>query len=104
MLYTLYIGTEQGTTGTLNPAYVADSLDTIRVWLARNYGGYSESEVKGAWFDVEHNRLVVERSVRFEIVTDDSRAHVEAIAIKARDLLSQSSVLVIGTPVVSNFV
>lgn len=103
MLYTIYIGTEQ----TKDGAPIADctaKLDVVRLKIALAFGGYSESSVQSAWYDTERQTLVVERSVRFEIISDLPPVVVEQLAAEVRDLMSQSSVLVVGAPVTSKFV
>jgi hypothetical protein len=92
-LYSMYIGTEQGKHGALRPADSAKALEVVRRRIAEQFGGYSEHPMLGAWIDSD-KRLIQERSIRFDIVSDLGSEVVENVARYAGAQLDQSSVLV----------
>jgi hypothetical protein len=100
-LYSLYIGTEQGKNGAIEPTVQSNGLTTIRCLIAEQFGGFSEFETRGSWID-EHKRLIQERSIRFDIVADSPIEVIENIARECGAALEQSSVLVTSQALISS--
>lgn len=82
---------------------VEHKLETIRVYIAAEFGGYTESYGKGGWINPDNNHLVSEDCVRFEIVTDKDDNAIQLAKYIAFEL-NQASVLFTKRSVEAEFI
>lgn len=66
------------------------------------FGGSTVFNGAGSWFDGA--KMVNEQSITIEILTDETNEKLKAMAVKLRDLFSQSSVLMTVQNVNSEFI
>lgn len=64
----------------------AEALARFEAWACRTYGGFTATEVRGAWSDAS-GKLYVERNVAYRIATNETyNAMKSATIAKAREL------------------
>lgn len=95
--WVLYVGSERDSANQAIP--LADQtrmLQTAQVLTAQRFGGFSIQPVHGGWIDPATGGMVLERSYRFELVTDSDAALVQQWATEVGAVFHQTSVLLTG--------
>ena len=101
-LYSIYLGTEQGTDGPVSALHRARVLYSIRRTLSDAFGGWSQHELLGGWID--NDQYIIERSIRIDIMTDAPKQLVREVALEAGAALQQKTVLLTCQPVQCEFI
>ena len=79
-----YVGTHDKTGHNVSE----DAFERIRYLLTNQFGGFTEYQGQGAWYD-ESIRLIREPSITFEAIGETTAS----VARMIRDLANQSAVL-----------
>lgn len=74
-----------------------------REWLAKTFGGYTETEHSGGWID-PRGKLIQESSVSFTVIVDGDLTKVDLAAQRLLWMFQQEQVLVTKEPIEYEFV